>query len=726
VKEPKRGTLFRDHLLAALFFLVVVAVATWPSTLRVANSLPDAGDPAENVWTLHWIASAATNNPAQLYAAPIFHGFPNALAYDDTSLGPGLLLAPLWLSSQYLLFYNLLMWASLALLGFTAYLLVRDLTGSTLAGLVGGLVCTINSYNLAHLSHLNVLSAYLLPVGLLALRRLFHPGETGPRWSATLVALLATVGQLLSSFYIFAYMMLALGGYLIWQGAVSRAVWRWPTKWLRRLAAQLAALGLAIAVAAWLVVAPYVAVQQVMGFARTEADTRVWSAQPIDYLSVSPHNRTYARLLPHNDSEPLFAGFGTLSLAGLGLLGVVMVRRRRVTPASPASPAAPLASASSAPDPARTRSDPSSGAAGGDLPFYALLLVVGILFTLGPTLEIGTLKIPLPYRLLAGLPGGAALRAPVRAMTLVNLSLGLFAGLGALRLRTLMANVWLAMRATSGGGALTARPIRHVAWTLFLASIMALVLGEQWIAPIGLVTMPAGSQEIPAAYRWLAGHPDGGVLVEMPASLGLSDPTVDSTHMYYQTWHGHPLVNGYSSFRPPTYEEIVAKLDGQHNSFQAEQLGILQSLGVRYVLFHAANYKERAWTKIEHDLRQLPQVHEIGAFPSGTFGDDHLYWIEPLPPGAGLRLYMGPSPTNPSALVVQVTNPYMYPLLSRLRPTLDLEGPDGQSLSIATPLALPGGISTFRVPYEGDQSTDWTPQQPVPRYLVMAHDGREH
>ena len=196
IKEPKQRVQFYEHLLAALFFLTVVAVATWPSVPRAANSLPDAGDPAENVWTLHWIASAATTNPEQLYAAPIFHGFPNPLAYDDTSLGPGLLLAPLWLSSNYLLFYNLLMWATLALVAFTTYLLVRDLTGSALAAVVGGLVCAINSYDLAHLSHLNVLSAYLLPVALLALRRLFHPGEAGPRWSTTIAAMLAIVGQL--------------------------------------------------------------------------------------------------------------------------------------------------------------------------------------------------------------------------------------------------------------------------------------------------------------------------------------------------------------------------------------------------------------------------------------------------------------------------------------------------------------------------------------------------
>jgi hypothetical protein len=259
-----------------------------------------------------------------------------------------------------------------------------------------------------------------------------------------------------------------------------------------------------------------------------------------------------------------------------------------------------------------------------------------------------------------------------------------------------------------------------------LAGIITLVLGEQWVAPITLVTMPASPTEIPAAYRWLTSHPDGGVLVEMPASAGLRDPTVDSTHMYYQTWHGHPLVNGYSSFRPPTYGEIVTKLDGHYNGFQAEQVGILQSLGVRYILFHSASYKTRAWRKIEHDLRQFPQVHVIGAFPSGAFGDDHLYWIEPLPPGTGLHLYMTSSLTNPSVLVVRITNSYTYPLLSRLRPTLDLAGPDGQSLSIATPLTAPAGTSTFRVPYEGALSTLWMPQPPAPSYLIVAHGSAEH
>ena len=102
------------------------------------------------------------------------------MTYTDTSLLPGVLLAPLWLADNHLLFLNLLMWVTLALVGFTAYLLIRRLSGSVLGGIIGGLVCAVNGYTLAHLSHLNMLSLYPLPLALLSLHRVFDRPPAGP------------------------------------------------------------------------------------------------------------------------------------------------------------------------------------------------------------------------------------------------------------------------------------------------------------------------------------------------------------------------------------------------------------------------------------------------------------------------------------------------------------------------------------------------------------------
>ncbi|MDQ2809582.1 MAG: hypothetical protein M3Z04_22130, partial [Chloroflexota bacterium] len=124
------SALLSQSLIALVLYFAVAALVTWPQVPQAGTSVPDTGDPAESIWTLHWIAQALLHDPAHLYAAPIFHGFPNALAYDDTSLLPGVLFAPLWLTDARLLGYNLLMWATLALTGFTAFLLMRRVSSS--------------------------------------------------------------------------------------------------------------------------------------------------------------------------------------------------------------------------------------------------------------------------------------------------------------------------------------------------------------------------------------------------------------------------------------------------------------------------------------------------------------------------------------------------------------------------------------------------------------------
>ena len=247
---------------------------------------------------------------------------------------------------------------------------------------------------------------------------------------------------------------------------------------------------------------------------------------------------------------------------------------------------------------------------------------------------------------------------------------------------------------------------------LIVVALLVMIGVEQQVAPLALTPMPATTAELPPVYRWLTEHPDGGVLIEMPVGLGLRDPTVETRHMYYQTWHGHPLVNGYSGFRPATYTEMFTFIDSQYADFTAEQLGLLQSLDVRYILYHTANYKNSAWNRVRTGLARFPQVHEVGHFPSGTYGDDYLYALDPRPPQAALQITATPGAAA-NSLTVHITNPYTYPLLSRLRPTLDLTTPDGRQVAVPTPLLLAPGDHTFAVALPGPPPVQPTALQPV-------------
>jgi hypothetical protein len=67
--------------------------------------------------------------------------------------------------------------------------------------------------------------------------------------------------------------------------------------------------------------------------------------------------------------------------------------------------------------------------------------------------------------------------------------------------------------------------------------------------------------------------------------------------------------------------------------------------------------------------------------------------------------------------MVHITNPYTYPLLSRLRPTLDLSTPDGRRVAVPTPLLLAPGAHSFSVALAGPplvQPADLRPVAPIP------------
>ena len=552
------------------------------------------------------------------------------------------------------------MWATLAGLGFTAYLLFRAISGSEAAGAAGGLVCMVNSYNLAHFSHLNVLSAYCLPLALLALHQLFHPAPHGPSRRAAAGLALAIIAQALSTFYVLAYLLIAAAAYVGWQVAVRRAVWRWPAAWRRRLLGQ--GLLVALAVGATLAVeaAPYFQTQQMLGFARTGAENQAWAAQALDYVSVSLHNRAYALLLPHNEIEPLFPGFAALALLAAGV--ALMARRRG-------------------------RGHGAGRGAASEAGFYGALLILAVLLTLGPQVALGDLRLPLPYAALAR-PAGR--RGAARA--------GAGHGAG----QPLRGAVRRAGRTGHPAGVAGLRLPGPSAWLAAGAVALALagaILAEQQVAPLALSPLPATEAAIPAVYRRLAAQPDGGPLIEMPVGLGLRDATVESTRMYYQTWHGHPLVNGYSSFRPPAYVEMLTLIDAQYSEFTPEQLGLLQSLDVRYALYHRADYKRSAWDRVAAGLARYPEVHAAGEFESGRHAGDHLFTLEPRPREARLRLTL--AAVEGRRGTVRITNPYRYPLLARLRPTLDLQTADGALLTVATPLLIPPGSQTFAAVVSG-------------------------
>jgi hypothetical protein len=110
------------------------------------------------------------------------------------------------------------------------------------------------------------------------------------------------------------------------------------------------------------------------------------------------------------------------------------------------------------------------------------------------------------------------------------------------------------------------------------AALVILVNGEALRAPLGLVWF----EGVPAVYDTLAVDP-AAVIVEAPFPMP-QQWFLNSRYMVNSTRHWRPMLNGYSSYRPPSYYEAYEIMQG----FPGDaSLIALHHLGVTHVVVHA-------------------------------------------------------------------------------------------------------------------------------------------
>ncbi|MGH7895941.1 MAG: hypothetical protein ACREQL_14810 [Candidatus Binatia bacterium] len=270
-------------------------------------------------------------------------------------------------------------------------------------------------------------------------------------------------------------------------------------------------------------------------------------------LKYGPHGLLSWYVLPRRDGIPEFLTYTALMLAVLAL-----VRR-------PAAPRGALVA----------------------------VAITGIVLGLGPVLLAFGTQILLPYGwLTAVVPGFSSLRNPQRFGALVTLAVAALAGLG----------VAAARRALHGRS-------RPGLAALLPAVAVGLFLLEGTPRGLRSLSLPVGPG-VPPAYRWLAAHGDAGALLELPArSLDLYR---ESLFMYYSTYHWLPLVNGYSSYPPQGWREIMstAMRLPEPDALSA----LIAAARPRWILFHRRDlpplYRQSYQAVLEANLRLVERFDE--------------------------------------------------------------------------------------------------------------------
>ena len=532
--------------LAAVVYVLLTVALTWPLALRPASIVPnDLGDPLLNTWILAWDARTLPLTAAW-WNGPQFYPVPGTIAFSEHLLGLTVFTTPIiWLTDDPLLAHNAAFFLSFVLSALSAYFLAYTISRRHDCAFLAGLAFGFAPYRMAQFAHVQVLSAYWMPVALAALHRYFENRRT--RWLVVFAA--SWLLQALACGYYLFYLSVLIGLWLLWftkgpnraraltqiaiaWGIVSAMLvpvlygyWRFHHAYgLRRGIDEIisfsADVGSVLKASdnlwlwGWLNVVNHpeadifpgltVVAVIVLGLAIGWRDA---ARERIGRLRIARVFVALTALFFAIAASPLYFGPWKLQIGSLRLLSVG-------TPHKPLSLGLVCLLVAGAMHPSvRTAWRRRSA-----MTFYAIAALAMWLFSLGPepTLMDRPIIYKAPYAWLMMLPGVEGVRVPARFWMLAALCLAIAA---ALALRQL-----------------TAR------WPRFARAIPAIacvgILADGWPRPIFMEKRPAAR---PAHTRAVA-------RLDLPPM-----PAHDSISLFRATEHKRPLFNGYSGYFAPHY-----------------------------------------------------------------------------------------------------------------------------------------------------------------------------
>ena len=550
----------------------------------------DLGDPLLNTAILAWNAREWPLTDAW-WSFPAYAPLTGVTAFTEHLLLTYPVASPvIWLTGNPVLAYNVVFLAAMPINAVAAFALARELLANpevrgvrlqpdlvNLAALVAGIAYAFAPYQQVHLSHVQHMTSFGMPVALLWLHRYLCTGRRGALVGFGLGWFAATLAN--SALLVFVPLTVVL-----WCAWFVR-----PPEWRRLIGPAIAAVVATLPLVPLLV--GYRVRQAAYGFTREYGEIQGFSADMVGLLGMYHRALTWTGILPHDFEEgALFPGFATFALA---LVAVGLVARALRARAGEPERVAPHA----IPDRAsrwsrclrwtfvvltlivlaRVWTGPWSWHI-GPLPLPPLrpyrlftvaalsllaatllsaafrrawaerrvvigltaLVVVLWLTALGPEPEWSTpwrALISGPYRLLIELPGVTSIRVPARAWFPALLCLTMLAGFGA--------------------AAVLARAPRH-------ARVVALALA---VAIVAEGSFFDGTMEAPRPLR-TGTIPEGATVLDLPWDEGYQN----AVPQYRAVVGGYRTLNGYSGYQPahvyPLRRAIADLVPGALDSYR--------------------------------------------------------------------------------------------------------------------------------------------------------------
>jgi len=628
-----------------LLFSLITLIQIFPLSLNLKDSVNGTRDCLLNTWILSWVNQHIFSTPLELFDANTFYPHQNTLSFSEHMLPQSLLSFPIYyISRNPVMTYNVVFFLSYLFGAYAMFLLVRYLTKNNTAGIICGIIFAFNTYQIQHITHIQLLSSGFIPISFLYLHKFFKNKSLKNSLLFTLFFTLQALASIYYGLFFISILFVVLPLFLFLN---YRKI---NIPFLFKLGSPLIFSGMVL----FFFSLPYISSFKDYGFRRELTK----GADLINYLAVIPRNIFLGKTLNSLGSPEYFLFPGIIAFLFFGLylyhkrnifnnvprilktfvistlvitLGTIVV----ITISRGFTLNFGLFTFS-----AHNLSKPAFFALGVIiiyviisffiyifrthsekkeenlhlflyliLIFWALFLSFGGAFTL---LGHSTSSLPLPFKWFYNhVLGFKGIRVPSRYAIFVIFSMTVLAGMGLKLLFHKMKK-------------------KEVKICLAVALIIFLNL-EYLSIPQDIKIIPT-NKNIPPPYLWLKSEAMDSALIELPFFRHIGD---DSIYMYFSLFHKKKIVNGYSGFLPPAtfyIREVFKKFPSW------TCLDILKTLNVKYALLHMKMWKEEKREKIikktkNKFLKELKLIKEFRyKFSKPTsfddyFGHDLLYKV---------------------------------------------------------------------------------------------------
>ncbi|MCI0613604.1 glycosyltransferase family 39 protein [bacterium] len=376
---------------AVIVFVFLSLLFTYPTIVQLSTHLiGGTADGWQFPWNNYVFRERVLNGEDPYYTDEVFYPLGVSLilhGYTEFNDVIGLILSPFF---NDVAVTNLMVIFATFLSGFGAYLLTRELTGSALAGLFAGIAFAFCPFRmLSIIGHIHMALTQFLP---LAIWTILKMAKTQKIKYAILTGLFFALACY-CNYYFVIYLLIAFM-LIVAYGVVRYKEWR-TISFLRNLA-----ISGAVAVLLLLPVAYHTYLLLKTGTAESYSGEEAFyvknAADIGDYLRVAPLNRAILYAL---DKNPLIWPYSKVTSGLVVLLmfvpGIIFVFRKRPR-------------------------------------YFGVVLFSGFVFfllSLGPYLQItDSLRLPMLYKFISGMPILSHARSPERFGIMVNLVMAIVAG----------------------------------------------------------------------------------------------------------------------------------------------------------------------------------------------------------------------------------------------------------------------------------------------------------